>query len=159
MDPKFAKLVESLHDQYEKLLKQDPVVIKNWKCKDKKKGIYLFSGTENKPLYVGRTNNVHQRYRNHYSSNINSATFAIKIARNKTGHTADYTKEKSAATLIQDASTGFREEFNAARDEIKKMKFRFVEEADPTRQALLEIYCAVVLGTTGKDKYNDFDTH
>ena len=35
------------------------------------------------------------------------------------------------------------------------MDLRFVDEADPIRQALLEIYVAVVLGTP----YNDFDTH
>ena len=35
------------------------------------------------------------------------------------------------------------------------MDLRFVEEADPTRQALLEIYASVVLRT----EYNDFDTH
>ena len=32
---------------------------------------------------------------------------------------------------------------------------RFVEETDPVRQALLEIYVAAVLGTP----YNDFDNH
>jgi hypothetical protein len=35
------------------------------------------------------------------------------------------------------------------------MDLRFVEEWDPTRQALLEIYVSVFLRT----KYNDFDTH
>jgi hypothetical protein len=35
------------------------------------------------------------------------------------------------------------------------MDLRFVEETDPLRQAFLEIYASVVLGT----KYNDFDTH
>jgi len=35
------------------------------------------------------------------------------------------------------------------------MDLRFVEEPDPLRQALLEIYGAVVLET----KYNEFDTH
>ena len=35
------------------------------------------------------------------------------------------------------------------------MKIRFVEETDPVRQALLEIYVATVLETP----YNDFDNH
>ena len=35
------------------------------------------------------------------------------------------------------------------------MDLRFVEEANPARQALLEIYTSIVLPT----KYNDFDTH
>jgi len=35
------------------------------------------------------------------------------------------------------------------------MGVRFVEETDPMKQALLEIYAAVVLKTL----YNDYDTH
>jgi hypothetical protein len=35
------------------------------------------------------------------------------------------------------------------------MDLRFVEEADPTRQALLEIYAATVLETP----FNDFENH
>ena len=35
------------------------------------------------------------------------------------------------------------------------MELRFVEESEPLRQTLLEIYVAVVL----KTPYNDFDTH
>jgi hypothetical protein len=35
------------------------------------------------------------------------------------------------------------------------MDIRFVEENDPLRQALLEIYAAVALCTP----YNDFETH
>jgi hypothetical protein len=38
---------------------------------------------------------------------------------------------------------------------VRNMDLRYVEEADPTRQALLEIYASVVLRTM----YNDFDTH
>jgi hypothetical protein len=35
------------------------------------------------------------------------------------------------------------------------MDLRFVEESDPTRQALLEIYAATIL----KTPYNDFENH
>ena len=35
------------------------------------------------------------------------------------------------------------------------MDVRYVEEADPLRQTLLEVYTAV----SSKSKYNDFDTH
>jgi hypothetical protein len=38
---------------------------------------------------------------------------------------------------------------------MRDMDYRCVREDDPTKQALLEIYCAVVLGTP----YNDFGTH
>jgi len=45
--------------------------------------------------------------------------------------------------------------FIAAKERIRAMEYRYVEEADQNRQALLEIYCAVVLRTP----YNDFGTH
>lgn len=49
----------------------------------------------------------------------------------------------------------FVKAFDAAKARIRDMSLRFVEESDPIRQALLEIYTAVVLDTP----YNDFDTH
>jgi hypothetical protein len=38
---------------------------------------------------------------------------------------------------------------------LRQMSVRFVEEADATRQCLLEVYVAVVL----EARYNDFDNH
>lgn len=40
----------------------------------------------------------------------------------------------------------FAAAFIAAKGRIRAMEYRYVEEADQNRQALLEIYCAVVLG-------------
>jgi len=48
----------------------------------------------------------------------------------------------------------FAAAFSAAK-QLRAMEFRYVEETDQNRQALLEIYCAVVLDTP----YNDFGTH
>jgi hypothetical protein len=57
------------------------------------------------------------------------------------------------------ASLAARPEFAAAftkgKARVRAMDIRFVEETDPTKQALLEIYMAVVLETP----YNYFDTH
>ena len=49
----------------------------------------------------------------------------------------------------------FWDEFRKAKDRIRAMEFRAVEECDQTRQALLEIYCAITLETS----FNDFGTH
>jgi hypothetical protein len=49
----------------------------------------------------------------------------------------------------------FKSAFDKAKKRITSMDIRFVEESDPTRQALLEIYTATVL----KTPYNDFDNH
>jgi len=49
----------------------------------------------------------------------------------------------------------FAAAFTAAKQRIRKMNLRYVEETDPLRQALLEIYVSAVLQTP----YNDFNTH
>ena len=49
----------------------------------------------------------------------------------------------------------FRAAFEGAKARIREMDVRFVDEADPLRQTLLEIYAAVSLATP----YNDFNTH
>lgn len=45
--------------------------------------------------------------------------------------------------------------FTSAKARICEMELRFVEETDPVRQTLLEVYVAVVLEAA----YNDFDNH
>ena len=57
--------------------------------------------------------------------------------------------------LALQADPAFNLAFTDAKARVRKMDLRFVEEADPTRQALLEIYASVVL----KTPYNDFNTH
>jgi hypothetical protein len=49
----------------------------------------------------------------------------------------------------------FAAAFREAKERIRAMEYRYVEEREQNRQALLEIYCAVVLSTP----YNDFGTH
>jgi len=67
---------------------------------------------------------------------------------------ATYKKgEGSRAGLMQNIA--FVRSFRKAEERISRMQLRFVEESDPVRQGLLEVYVAVVLETP----YNDFDTH
>lgn len=119
------------------------------------KCIYLFSEEEDH-LYVGRTRRLRNRLRQHSIAGArhNQAVFAFRLAREQTGRlTATYSAEGSRAALLTDRD--FSEAFTQAKNRVRNMDLRFVEEADPLRQALLEIYVSIVLGT----KYNDFDTH
>jgi hypothetical protein len=59
------------------------------------------------------------------------------------------------ARTAQSAEPIFAEAFTRAKARVRAMDLRFVEEENPLRQALLEIYVSIALGT----KYNDFDTH
>jgi hypothetical protein len=119
-------------------------------------GVYLF--TENgKHLYVGRSNVMRKRYGRHClpGATHRSAAFAFLLARNATGLTkASYIAgEHSRAGLMQNPV--FMAAFKAAKERIRAMEYRYVEEADQNRQVLLEIYCAIVLSTP----FNDFRTH
>lgn len=49
----------------------------------------------------------------------------------------------------------FRAAFDAAKDCVRRMHFRFVGETDHNAQALLDIYCTLALNA----RYNNFNTH
>ena len=66
---------------------------------------------------------------------------------------ASYAKAGSRDQLSKDPVFG--QEFERAKLRVNTMDIRFVEETDAVRQALLEIYVALALGTT----FNDFDNH
>jgi len=144
-----------LHPAFERLMQMTPLSMSAIPKKLPEKCIYLLSEGENH-LYVGRTRNLRRRLRQHSvaGSKHNHAVFAFKLAREKTNRlTATYSRIGSRTALAADVEFG--EAFTLAKTRVRNMDLRFVEEADPTRQALLEIYASVVLRT----KYNDFDTH
>jgi len=119
-----------------------------------KPGIYLFSES-GKPLYVGRTDDLRKRLANHRHRSHNTATFAFLLARHETGkRAAPYQASGSRADLLKNDRT-FSAAFDRARERIAQMDVRAIEESDPVRQALLEIYAAFVSGA----KYNDFENH
>ena len=156
MDPKFEALVDSLAPKLESLRSMPPlragVLPRNMPVS----GVYLFS-ENGKPMYVGRSNVLRKRYGRHClpGATHKQAAFAFQLARRATGKTkATYKAGKeSRKGLMQDSA--FIAAFKDAKERIRKMDYRYVEEPEQNRQALLEIYCAVVLSTP----YNDFKTH
>jgi hypothetical protein len=155
MHESFAKYVDTLHPSFERLVNMTPVKIAELRRLLPYKCVYLFSenGTA---LYVGRTNHFRQRMRQHSieAAQHNQAVFAFRLARMETGKTlAAYSPEGSRSTLLLDPQ--FAAAFLGAKARIRNMELRYVEETDPLRQALLEIYAAVVLHTP----HNDFETH
>ena len=154
MDPKFAALVETLAPKLQALLDMKPLRHGAIPKTLPERGVYLFS-LDGKPLYVGRSNVLRKRFHRHFT-NPRGAAFAFLLARKQTGHTQRSYKKGSGLTraeLMKDPD--FKAAFDSARSSMKAMDYRCVEEADPTKQALLEIYCATVLGT----EHNDFDNH
>ena len=155
MNPDFTRLLEELEPQYRKLVEMPPVKYRALPRGLPSYGIYLFSeGSDH--LYVGRTTRMRERLSGHCipSASHFTATFAFRLAREATGKmVASYSKSGSRAALLKDAT--FAAAFAAAKRRIASMDIRFVEEREPTQQALLEIYTATVL----KTPYNDFETH
>ena len=84
----------------------------------------------------------------------NQAVFAFRLARQETGNTiAAYSKSGSRSALLTDPQ--FADAFKRSKERVRSMDLRFVAVNDPLRQALLEIYAAIVLRTP----HNDFETH
>jgi hypothetical protein len=157
LHPAFSQCVESLHPLFERLKQMPPVTIATLPKDAPSQCIYLFSEA-GRHLYVGRTRrqSLRQRLRQHSgnSAQHNQAVFAFKLAREATGRREPgYTADNSRKTLAGDP--GFKQACAEAKVRIRKIELRYVEEADPLRQTLLEIYVAVLL----KTPYNDFDTH
>ena len=116
-------------------------------------GVYSLSEAD-RPLYVGRTRNLHNRLSAHRSSSVRRATLAVKMARLHSGLHANYKRNRSAVYLHEHDPL-FRAEFNKARERISALQVRYVREHDDVRQALLEIYAAIRLDTI---RYNSFRT-
>jgi hypothetical protein len=153
MDVRFATLVETLAPKLDALLAMQPLRYGHLPKAMAQSGVYLFSeGAAH--LYVGRSNVLRKRYQRHFRTH-RSAAFAFLIAREATGRlAASYKKgDDSRDGLMTDAA--FVAAFAAAKKRMRDMDYRYVEEQDQVRQALLEIYCAVVLQTP----FNDFGTH
>ncbi|MEW4402075.1 GIY-YIG nuclease family protein [Agrobacterium tumefaciens] len=156
MHETFRAFTENLHPKFETLVAQGPITDAILRPEFRGSGIYMFSENGNS-LYVGRTRDVRKRYGQHtrQSSGHDGAPFAFKLARETTGFLkSDYRPgETSRAGLL--LKPEFASAFAQAIERIRRMEFRFVGEADPTRQCLLEVYVSVVCGSP----YNDFDTH
>jgi hypothetical protein len=156
MDPRFAELVDQLAPKLERLLAAPPLKRGQLPRDMPKAGVYLFS-EDGRHLYVGRSNNLRGRYGRHCRKGATwrQAAFAFQLARKATGNLiASYRSgNMSRAGLMQ--RPVFVNAFEAAKERIQDMEYRFVEETHQNRQALLETYCAVVLCTP----FNDFGTH
>jgi hypothetical protein len=151
VDHKFADYVDMLPVYLDRLRASAALEPNDLK---KVPGIYYFS-EDGITLYVGRTKNMRQRYKNHChpSSKGNDAPFAFKLARIQTGKLKpSYRAEGSRKHLMEDEL--FRAAFDQSKSRIRKMELRFIEIDDPIMQTLFEVYVSLEL----KSVHNDFAT-
>ena len=156
MHPKFEISIKTLNPSFEKLVSTVPFTAGMLPRDMAKSGVYLFSERE-QHLYVGRSRNIRRRYGLHTmpSAQHNQASFAFLLAKEALGITGASYKPNDMSRVSLSKKPEFIQSFTEAKRRILAMEFRFVEEIDPTRQALLEIYAAVALST----RYNSFSTH
>ncbi|WP_421423448.1 GIY-YIG nuclease family protein [Agrobacterium rosae] len=156
MNEQFRQHVEALHPKFEELIAMPPIKGGIFSEVPPARGVYLFSEGENH-LYVGRTNRLRQRYKDHCrpSSDHNSAPFAFKLARHATNNLARSYVAGPLSRKGLSANPDFAAAFVVAKARVAAMDFRYVGEDDANRQCLLEIYCAIALST----RYNDFDNN
>lgn len=156
MHEKFAHAISSLHQKFESLQTGPSFTYGELPVQMPTSGVYMFS-EESNHLYVGRSNRLRKRYFLHCrpGSRHNQASFAFKLAKESiNAPTANYkTGKDSRAGLALEPE--FVAAFILAKERIRRMQYRYVEETDQTRQALLEAYCIIALSTP----FNDFDTH
>jgi len=156
MHPRFAAVAEALNERFERLVRQEPRRTEQPWPREKVRGVYLFS-EHGRHLYVGRTNDVRSRWGRHClpGAHQGMAAFAFRLAREATGQLkASYRAEEGSRKALA-VDPVFKPAFEAAKARVRAMDFRYVEEPDPVRQCVLEIYCAVALETP----YNNFDNH
>ena len=153
MEPKIQSFIDDLHGKYVSLISMVPKKKDNVPNDSPEGGIYMFS-EGNRNLYVGRTKRkIKDRLKDHISR-ADDCPFAWLIAREKTGETkASYKQSGSRKNLL--SRPYFKSAYEEAKKQIREMDIRYVGENNPIKQALLEIYVAVVANA----KYNDFNTH
>lgn len=156
MDPRFIPYVEHLESKTQALVSMVPVTPMNLPKVMCKKGVYVLSEGD-RHLYVGRSNCISKRLSRHCrpGATHRMAAFAFRLAREATGNLKATYKKGTGSRAALVTEENFLNAFIDAKTRISRMSVRFVEETDPTKQALLEIYVSVVLQTP----YNDFDNH
>ena len=152
MNDEFKEFVDQLPGLLEQLVNSP---LKPWGNLGSlpRKGIYVFYENKN-PLYVGRTNRMGNRIREHgrRSSTHNSAPFAFNLAK-KAAEEKGIDVNKTRVELEKDST--FANLFSEARERVSRMSVQVIEIGNPIIQTLFEVYASIAL----KTKYNDFETH
>ncbi len=120
------------------------------------KGIYVLFD-KNKPIYVGRSNNIKRRLNEHSNegSDRYSATFAFRLALKE--YERKYRKSvKGVRRQDLEKDHEFAFEFKEAKSRVAEMGIKVIDIDDQITQTIFEVYAAMKLGTL---EYNSFDNH
>jgi len=120
-----------------------------------KAGIYVIFETAEKPIYVGRTDNVRVRIQEHTrpSSGTGSATFAYKLAKRE--FFQKYPKTK--LNKEHEKAPEFVKIFLEKKIFLKTCSIKFIDIENDILQTMFEPYAAYMLGTYPEN--NTFENH
>jgi hypothetical protein len=120
-----------------------------------KQGVYAFY-ERGHPLYVGRSNTLRTRARQHtgWSGSRYNATFAFKVAKRKYRKAGNRVDGVTRARLEQRGK--FKPFFSDAKFRVSRMDLHAVSIPNQRKQAFFELYAQVVLKTK---RYNSFGTY
>lgn len=156
MNDRFLPYINELDVSLNTLLAMTPLTPATLSSSMPERGVYLLS-EGGRHLYVGRSNSIRARLGRHSlpGASHRMAAFAFRLAREATGFLKPTYRKGDGSRNHLMTQSHFVEAFTSGKARIRAMHVRFVEEADPIKQMLLEVYVAVVLQTP----YNDFDNH
>jgi hypothetical protein len=161
MPPEFGK--HSLNRDFEKIIQTFPEKMqilsdslpfsKENLQKAPDKGIYVFYDEHDLPIYVGRSDRIKARLREHsqLGSTNTSATFAFNLAKDLAKDIGIDTKlpRKDLEKILE-----FKQIYNDTKTRVSKMKIRSIGISDPIEQTLFEVYVHLELKTK-----NEFNNH
>ncbi|MBK6836520.1 MAG: GIY-YIG nuclease family protein [Bacteroidetes bacterium] len=121
----------------------------------KYRGIYVFYEND-RPIYVGRANNIRSRIQWHTrkSSGSESASFAFNLAKMEFENNDETTKRKRADLM---AISEFREIFDKHKLNLSNCKIKCIEIENDALQTMFEPYLSIKLGTYPIN--NTFENH
>jgi hypothetical protein len=153
MDNEFITIIEHLEKKYTILKNMTAVKLLDVPKDCPVGGVYLISENGG-DLYAGRTKrSIKTRLKDHIGT-APDCPLAWRLTRkNLNLPTADYQKANTRKSLL--TKPDIKKEYNSAKKRVQTMEVRYVDETDPIKQALLEIYVAFKT----KAPFNDFATH
>jgi len=104
--------------------------------------VWMISGN---PIYVGITNQLRRRVRDHVAGDPSRANLAVRMAANALGTSTSQVKRH----------VGFKSAFGAAREALMDGAIAYLEIENSMVLYLFEPYCAMELDTA---EFNRFDT-
>jgi predicted GIY-YIG superfamily endonuclease len=152
LNAKFEKIINKFPEMMRTLVMSPPFT-KGDLHNVPSKGIYVFYDENDEPIYVGKSDRIKSRLKEHSqpSSTHTSATFAFNMAKDIADDAGmDTDKPRKDLERIPE----FKKIYKETKERVSRMKIRTIEISDPIEQTIFEVYAHLELKTK-----NEFKNH